>query len=89
MPRIQLTSYFKIRQIIGKKTLLIDAINIKELLEILVDMYPELEGELYNGEISKFYRLIINGRNINLLDGISTKLTRGDNVIILPAIGGG
>lgn len=42
-----------------------------------------------NGELRRFVNVYLNDEDVRFLDGISTKLTDGDNVTILPAVAGG
>ena len=39
--------------------------------------------------LRQFILILVNGRNINFLDGLNTKLAEGDVVAITPPIGGG
>ncbi|MEU9364005.1 MoaD/ThiS family protein [Streptomyces avermitilis] len=41
------------------------------------------------GELRRFVNVYLNDEDVRFLDGISTKLTDGDNVTILPAVAGG
>ena len=65
---------------------------VSDLLHKLIKEFgSELEKELFNeqGEIRKIYRIIVNARNINLLNGLETELHEGDMVVLMPAIAGG
>ncbi len=66
--------------------------TIEDLINKLKKDYdPAFSTELFNeeGKIKKVYRIVVNGRNINLLDGFQTKLKDEDMVVIMPAIAGG
>ncbi|MFI6641592.1 MoaD/ThiS family protein [Streptomyces sp. NPDC050504] len=41
------------------------------------------------GELRRFVNVYLNDEDVRFLDGISTKLTDGDSVTILPAVAGG
>jgi molybdopterin synthase sulfur carrier subunit len=92
MVTIQVMTFSRVRQIIGKKQFVIEAENIEGLLSTLVSLYGvSLKQELYNEEglFKSIYRILVNGRNINLLNGFQTKLHENDMVVIMPAMAGG
>ncbi|MCW4041604.1 MAG: MoaD family protein [Candidatus Bathyarchaeota archaeon] len=92
MVTIQVLTFSRITQIIGKKRFVIEAENIEGLLSTLVSLYGiSLKQELYDddGQFKSLYRIIVNGRNINLLKGFQTVLHENDIVVIMPAIAGG
>jgi MoaD family protein len=92
MVTIQVMTFSPITQIIGKKQFVIEAENIEGLLSTLVSLYGvSLKQELYNedGLFTSIYRVLVNGRNINLLNGFQTQLYENDLVVIMPAIAGG
>ncbi|MFF3559083.1 MoaD/ThiS family protein [Streptomyces sp. NPDC002574] len=41
------------------------------------------------GRLRRFVNVYLNDEDVRFLDGISTKLTDGDSVTILPAVAGG
>lgn len=41
------------------------------------------------GELRRFVNVYLNDEDVRFLDGISTKLTDGDSITILPAVAGG
>ena len=92
MVTIQVMTFSRITQIIGKKQFVIEAENIEGLLSTLVSLYGvPLKQELYDedGLFKSIYRVLVNGRNINLLNGFQTQLYENDLVVIMPAIAGG
>lgn len=42
-----------------------------------------------DGKLRRFVNVYLNDEDVRFLDGISTKLSDGDNVTILPAVAGG
>lgn len=92
MTNIEVITFTKIKEIIGKKKFFYEASSVKNLLDKLFEEFGEiLRTEILdiNGEIKKHYRIIVNGRNINLLEGFKTILKEGDMVAFMPAIAGG
>ncbi|TET80990.1 MAG: MoaD family protein, partial [Candidatus Heimdallarchaeota archaeon] len=66
--------------------------SVENLLDKMFEEFGEiLRTEILdiNGEVKKHYRIIVNGRNINLLEGFKTILKEGDMVAFMPAIAGG
>ncbi|MHA1686056.1 MAG: MoaD family protein [Candidatus Heimdallarchaeaceae archaeon] len=83
--------YAKLRQI-AQKELFVDVKTVEELLKLLIEEYgTELKNELLleDGTLASYYKILVNGRNINVLAKEHTKLKPGDFVVIIPAIGGG
>ena len=61
-----------------------------EILESLVQRFPSLKDLIFDENMKlKENVYLINGRNINLLDGINTTIKEGDNIAIFPIITGG
>ena len=92
MVEVNVVTFARIKKIIGKKQFLYEAVMIKDLLAKLVEEFgAEFENELFDerGEIRKIYRIMVNARNINLLNGLETELHEGDMIVLMPAIAGG
>ena len=92
MSKIKLITFTGIKQIVGAKQIDFSADTIEDLINKLVKKYGEtFSRELFTeeGKIKKIYRIVVNGKNINLLDGFQTKLDDDDMVAIMPAIAGG
>jgi MoaD family protein len=66
---------------------------LENLLNILEDKYGQpFNKTLYSGEnrqLNLGWVLFINGRNIVILKGFETDLNDGDELFILPPLGGG
>ncbi|MEU0831733.1 MoaD/ThiS family protein [Streptomyces sp. NPDC005969] len=65
--------------------------------ETLADLFTDLDSR-YNGirerivdgdQLRRFVNVYLNDEDVRFLDGISTKLSDGDSVTILPAVAGG
>jgi MoaD family protein len=85
-------TFSRIKQIIGEKQFSIDAKNVEDLVYKLIAIHGiSLKQEIFDGDgkIKKKYRILVNGRNINLLDGFQTKLNKDDMVVLMPAVAGG
>lgn len=61
--------------------------NFLEIFESLVQRFPSLKDLIFDENMKlKENVYLINGRNINLLDGINTTIKEGDNIAIFPII---
>ncbi len=69
----------------------LSAPTLNELLEKLCDHYgSRFRKEVFvNGNLSKDVMILVNGKAIDHLDGINTKLSENDEVSIFPRIAGG
>jgi len=93
--KVEVKFFTSLREITGKKVEEIQldhAITVKELLTLLSDKYGERFREyLYTreGQVQGFLSFLLNGKNINALDGFDTELKDGDVLAIIPPVGGG
>ena len=93
--KIEIKFFTSLREITGKKveTLQLEKSITIDLLLILLSNKFGKEFKEYvfnkNGEVQDFLSFLINGKNINKLEGFATKLKEGDILAILPPVGGG
>ena len=59
------------------------------LLQELETDFPALSSKLVAGLDAGYLNVLINGRNIQFLQGRDTPLHEGDTVAFLPPVGGG
>jgi len=57
----------------------------------LVERYPVLRDKLYDaqGRLKRLVSALVNGTSIQFLQGFSTRLADGDELTLLPPVGGG
>jgi len=71
--------------LVGKRTLEVNGTNtVKELLDELDGRFPGFKKELEGG-----YIILVNGKNIEHLQGLETPIEESDTVSIFPPAGGG
>lgn len=93
--KIKIKYFTTLREITGKKLdeiQLQKIITVKELIILLSENYGKTFREyVYNnkGEPAEFLSFLVNGTNINNMQGFDTKLQEGNVVAILPPVGGG
>jgi molybdopterin synthase sulfur carrier subunit len=93
--KVEVKFFTSLREITGKKA---DEIplqtvsTVEELLNLLSEKYGKKFREyIYNkkGKVQDFLSFLVNGRNINVLQGFDTELKQGDIIAIIPPVGGG
>jgi len=93
--KVEVKFFTSLREITGKKVdeiQLQNTITVDELLILLSEKYGKNFREyIYNnkGEVQGFLSFLVNGKNINIMQGFNTKLQENDIVAILPPVGGG
>ena len=64
--------------------------TVGEVLRDLCTTYPALEEAIFDGRtLGSYIRVMINGRDIELLEGLDTEVSESDQVAIFPPIAGG
>jgi len=93
--KVEVKFFTSLREITGKKVdeiQLQNTITVNELVTLLSEKYGKNFREyIYNkkGDVQEFLSFLVNGKNINIMQGFDTKLQEGNVVAILPPIGGG
>lgn len=69
----------------------LEASTLRDIVDYLCRMKPELKDRIVSpdGELNRFFNFYVNGVNAYLLNGVKTLLKDGDEISIIPAIGGG
>jgi|GEM_PF-2120321 len=65
--------------------------RVLDALEKLIAQYPELDGEIFEspGRLRRFIQVRLNQQGVEHLSGLATKVTGGDELLVLPKLGGG
>jgi len=93
MPRVKVKLFAAYSEAAGIRELevdLPDSATVLDLARLLEEKFPSLRGELVEGDdISEEARVLVNGRNIEWLEGSKTRLRDGDTVAFFPPAAGG
>jgi len=79
------------RQTAGDESVQLEGKTLGEVLDGLETRYEGLRGKLRgpHGEIRRFVNIYVNDSDVRLLEGSTTPVADGDEVIIIPAVAGG
>ncbi len=84
-----------LRHISGKNQLSIkvqEDISLKELIDAITQEVPELKPSLISqqsGDSRANALILVNGREISVLEGLETRLHDRDEVVFVPVVHGG
>jgi molybdopterin synthase sulfur carrier subunit len=93
--KVEVRFFTSLREITGKKAeeiQLQSVITVEEMLNLLSEKHGEKFREYVygkEGKVQNFLSFLVNGRNINVLQGFGTELKPGDIMAIIPPVGGG
>ncbi|WP_432096250.1 MoaD/ThiS family protein [Streptomyces sp. bgisy100] len=74
----------------GQKVVEASGATLEELFADLESRHAGIRERLVDGgELRRFVNVYLNDEDVRFLDGISTKLSDGDSVTVLPAVAGG
>jgi sulfur-carrier protein len=65
--------------------------TVRACIGYVAGLYPELRSRMMenSGELRKYMSVFVNGKDVRFLSGLDTPVGDGDEVSVLPAIGGG
>lgn len=91
---VTVKAYATIRDAIGSRVevKLHEGASVKDLLNELTRSYGRRFLEIVlneGGELLPYVKLLVNGRDIEFLNKLETKLKNGDEVALFPPVGGG
>lgn len=75
----------------GESEVSLTAGTVGDCLAALESRYPEIGQRIKDeqGELRRFVNVYVNGEDIRFLQGMTTALSAGDEVSIVPAVAGG
>ncbi len=91
---MQVRAYATLRDLVGQARLNIpaeDMSTVGEVLEALVAEHPALDRKLWDADhrLTGFVTVLLNGRSIQYLQGLSTPVKDTDSMALFPPVGGG
>ncbi len=89
---IKLKLFATLREAVGQKSVtksIADDSSVGDVLRDLVTEYPDLEIFDEQGDVYDHVNILVNGRNIQYLDGLDTALSSGDTIGVFPPVEGG
>ena len=69
-----------------------DIISIKQLINSITQQLPALKHTFSDQELNDSRSnslILVNGREISVLDGLETRLCDGDEIVFVPVVHGG
>ncbi len=85
---VEVRVYVTLREKLGWKSKVINLRREKMKFSELLDELKDLKGVLEDLGYENFM-ILLNGRNIRLLDWLDTEVEEGDSIDIFPPAGGG
>jgi len=95
MPTVTVRVFATLREFLGRKTLDVDAPveDVEGLVKFISERFQSgFKDALIDpksGNIRKGFSILVNGREIEFLEGLRTKLKDGDTVALFPPVAGG
>jgi MoaD family protein len=74
----------------GEDVAVVEGATVAEVLDALYERFGELKARIADDEgLRRFVNVYVGGEDIRFLDGLSTAVSDGAEVTILPAVAGG
>lgn len=83
------------RSLLGRSRLRMsfeESISLSEALKKMAEKLPELERIIFDAELKDprpNTLILVNGKEISILNGLETMLKNGDEVVLIPVVHGG
>ncbi|OGP54294.1 MAG: hypothetical protein A2Y65_10985 [Deltaproteobacteria bacterium RBG_13_52_11] len=96
MVRVKIHTILELKEILGQQVIELpipQGSTVKALLGLMVDKWgARLSPYFADSEHGRHLppiRILVNGQDIGFLNGMETELRDGDEILILPLVGGG
>jgi molybdopterin synthase sulfur carrier subunit len=92
---VKVRAIFHLKEMLGAKEITLNLrrnATIKDLIQFLIEKYgKKFEDAIKNpdGGLNPIITILVNGRQIDFIGGIETKLADGDIISFIPPVGGG
>ena len=90
MPTLRIPALMKF-YVDNQTELSLNGATVREALADLTARYPAIQSHIFDseGKVRRHVNLFVNENNIKTLDGLETKVSAEDKIILLPSISGG
>jgi molybdopterin synthase sulfur carrier subunit len=94
MASVKIKLFANLRETAGVSEIEFKGENIQDILESLLNKYPLMQDLIFSNvgdkkEIRTYINILVNGNNIQHLEGLNTVLNEHDEVAIFPPVSGG
>lgn len=96
MLKLSIRFFTTLREITGKREEQLEVgtshVRVKDVLDQLVEMHGrEFKEYVYSeeGNVRDYLQLLVNGKSVRSMDQLDTLLKEGDQLAIVPPVGGG
>ena len=87
---VKVKLFGNLRQIAGKSSFTVEGNSVGELLKAIRSLNePLIETIMDQKGLRPYYKIMVNGNDISLLDGLNTHVNPEDVVAIFPPVAGG
>lgn len=90
---VKVKLFANFREIAGEREISISGKTAEEVLENLIEEYNGLKEEIFTdyqtGKLKDNVNILVNGREIQFLNRLETRVEDGDTVAIFPPVAGG
>ena len=94
--KLSIRFFTTLREITGKREEELEFrtsdVRVKDVLDKLIEMHGrEFKNYLCNeeGDVREYLQLLVNGKSVSFMDQLNTLLKQGDQLAIVPPVGGG
>lgn len=93
--KVKVEFFATLREIVKEKSIIVELAEnstVQDLLADLIERFGKTFKEaIYESkiELRNYIRILVNGRNIESIEGLKTKLNSNDEVAIFPPVAGG
>jgi molybdopterin synthase sulfur carrier subunit len=87
---VQVKLFGDLRRHTGQLAVTASGTTIGEVLRELCTAYPALEKAIFDSDqLQAHVRVMVNGQDIELADGLDTPVSESDKIAVFPPIAGG
>ncbi|MFP4654920.1 MAG: ubiquitin-like small modifier protein 1 [Methanohalobium sp.] len=94
MVNVKVKLFANLREYAGVSEVILKGSTVSDILNSLGHHYPQLKELIFENpededELQGYINVLLNGENIQHLEGLSTQLKEHDEIAILPPVSGG